>query len=103
MWVVVNISGKQEIVRINQVVSIDYKKEANVFDIVILNRILLLIKSSEVLIGTPILKNRKVVTIVIQHCFGKKIVIIRFKRKKHYKKVKGFRPKITKLLVKNII
>lgn len=103
MWIVINISGKQEIVRINQVISIDYKKNANIFDIILLNRILLFVDLPTVLVGTPIINDRKVVTIVIQHCFGKKIVVLRFKRKKHYKKIKGFKPKITKLLVKNII
>ncbi len=103
MWIVINISGKQEIVRIKQIINIDYQKKANVFDIMLLNRVLLIVNKVEVLLGTPLLKKFKILAIVVQHCYGKKILVLRFKRKKHYKKIQGFRPKQTKLLIKKIL
>jgi len=102
MWVVVNISGKQEICRINQLLDIDYIKGYNL-DIVILERLLFIYNDvNNIKIGNPLVKE-KLQAIIIQHFFGNKLLILRFKRKKHYKKLKGFRPKKTRILIKNII
>ena len=102
MWVVVNISGKQEICRINQLLDIDYIKGRSL-DIVVLGRLLFLCDNlNNIKIGKPLIKE-KLQAILIQHFFGKKLLILRFKRKKHYKKIKGFRPKKTRILIKNIL
>lgn len=101
MWIVINISGKQEIVRINQQIDIDHIK-GNPLDILILNRLLLVVNDLKLELGRPIIQMKKLIALVIQHFFEKKILILRFKRKKHYKKIKGFRNKKTRILVKNI-
>ena|SRR5690606_26024999 len=102
MWIVINISGKQEIIRINQYLDINSIK-GKALDIILLNRILLIVKGFYVKIGRPIIFGGQVQAIIIQHFFDKKILILRFKRKKHYKKFKGFRAKKTRILIKNLI
>jgi large subunit ribosomal protein L21 len=71
-------------------------------DIMLLNRILLIVDDLKMQIGRPIVKTKKLEAIIIQHFFAKKFLILRFKNKKHYKKLKGFRPKKTRILVKNL-
>lgn len=100
MWIVLNISGKQEIVRINQQLDVNYIK-SNPFDIIIFNRILLIVNDNKIELGRPFVK-KKLQGIIIQHFFGTKILILRFKRKKHYKKLKGFRAKKTRILIKKL-
>lgn len=101
MWIVVNISGKQEIVRINQQLDINYVK-SKPFNIIIFNRILLIVDKHKLELGRPIIGLKKLQGLIIQHFFAKKVLILRFKRKKHYKKIKGFRAKKTRVLIKNI-
>ena len=101
MWFVINISGKQEIVRINQIIDIDYirsKKD----DIIIFNRILFIFCNNNIKVGQPLI-NKQLKAIIIQHFYDKKILILRFKRKKHYKKFRGYKSKKTRVLIKELI
>ncbi len=62
----------------------------------------LLAKNKEVMIGTPKLENIKVKAKVLTHFKGDKINVIKFKRKKRYRRKKGFRPLLTKLKIEKI-
>jgi large subunit ribosomal protein L21 len=62
----------------------------------------LLAKNKEVLIGTPKLDNVSVKAKVMEHFKGDKITVVKFMRKKRYKKKKGFRPYLTKLKIEKI-
>ncbi len=55
----------------------------------------------EVEVGMPLL-DRKVKAKVVDHVAGDKVRISRFKAKVRYRKVKGFRPKYTKIQVLSI-
>ena len=101
MWIVLNISGKQEIVRINQQFDINYIK-GKPLDILTLNRLLLIVDNVNLEIGKPIIQLKRLFAIIIQHFFSKKCLVLRFKRKKHYKKIKGFRNKKTRILIKGL-
>lgn len=55
----------------------------------------------EIQLGTPVLKQRVSATIV-KHLKGDKIRVARFKAKVRYRKVKGFRPALTKIKIQKI-
>lgn len=53
-------------------------------------------------VGTPTVKNAKVVCTVEKHGKQKKITIFKYKAKKKYRKTQGHRQPYTKLVVKTI-
>lgn len=53
-------------------------------------------------LGTPFLKD-KVKTEIIEHVKGDKIRVAHFKSKVRYRKVKGFRPYLTKIKIEKIV
>ncbi len=53
-------------------------------------------------VGTPTVKNAKVVCTVEKHGKQKKITIFKYKPKKKYRKTQGHRQPYTKLVVKTI-
>src|SRR5690554_1498687 len=103
MWFVINISGKQEICRINQMLDVDHIKARNT-DILLLERVMFVFDdyNNKIEIGQPFL-DKTLQAIIIQQIFTNKILILRFKRKKHYKKSKGYKSKKTRILIKKII
>ena len=56
----------------------------------------------EVRIGAPVLEGVKVTATVNAHGRGKKIEIIKFRRRKHYRKRQGHRQDYTEVLITGI-
>lgn len=54
-------------------------------------------------IGTPLLENAKVVAKVLGHGKGKKIKIIKMKRRKHHMKRQGHRQWFTEIQIEDIV
>lgn len=103
-WFVLNISGKQEMFTTKFFYDINYIKNSNELDIVFLNRVLLMYYTltKHLIVGKPIIKDLKVKAYIIQHFFGKKILIFRYKRKKNYKKLKGHKSLYTRIFINNL-
>jgi len=59
------------------------------------NEILLLFNNSEVIVGDPFIKNKKVKLKIIDHVKLKKNIVLKFKRRKNYKKKIGHRQQMT--------
>lgn len=104
LWFVLNVSGKQEIFTTKFFYDVNYIKNSNELDVVFLNRMLLLFytPTKHLIIGKPIIKDIKVKAYIIQHFFGKKILIFRYKRKKNYKKLKGYKSLYTRIFINNL-
>jgi len=66
-----------------------------------LNKVLLF-ANDKVEIGQPYLKNRVVEAEVINNLKGEKIQVATYRAKSRYRKVKGFRPKLTKIKITKI-
>jgi large subunit ribosomal protein L21 len=62
----------------------------------------LLLANDKVEIGQPHLKNRVVEAEIIRNFKGKKIRVATYKAKSRYRKVKGFRPQLTKIKITKI-
>ncbi len=53
-------------------------------------------------VGSPVVKNAKVVAKVLKHGKQKKVVVFKYKPKKKYRKTQGHRQPYTKIVIKSI-
>lgn len=102
MFAVVETGGKQYKVSIGSIIKIE-KISAKEGEEIILDKILLLNKDGEVLIGKPYLEGIKVIARVLKHDKYPKVIVFKFKRKKHYRRKYGHRQPFTKLSIENIV
>jgi large subunit ribosomal protein L21 len=97
-YALAQISGKQMAIKSGKWFDIDYIKQGNIGDYILLNKILLLKKKGKFQIGKPILKKSIVYAKIIQQVIGKKIKILKTKEKKNYTKTQGHRQVFTRIL-----
>ena len=67
-----------------------------------LTEVLLLVDDGQVNIGQPVLADTPIKAKVLSHFKGEKIRVARFKAKSRYRKVRGFRPSLTKIRIEKI-
>lgn len=70
---------------------------------IIFDQVLLLVEGEKVKIGRPTLSGVVVQGKVLAQTKGKKIRVATFKAKSRYRRVKGFRPQITKVRIEKIV
>ncbi len=101
MYAVVEIGGKQYKMAEGQRVSVErLNVEGNE---VIFDKVLLIATENEIKVGKPNLDNVKIICDVLEkEVKGEKIVIFKWKRRKNFKRRKGYRQKTTVLMVKKI-
>jgi len=58
--------------------------------------------TGEVKIGEPLLKGAKVLATIIKHGRGDKIIVQKFKRRKHHDKIQGHRQDFTEIEITDI-
>jgi len=98
MLAVIKTGGKQYLVSPNDKIKIEKidKKEG---EKIIFDKVLLFSKEDKIEIGKPFIKNRKVIAEVIKQGKGKKIIILKFKRKTRYKVKRGYRHPFTEVQI----
>ena len=69
---------------------------------VTLDQVLLAQDGKALHVGRPVIKGAKVVCEVASHFRGPKVIAFKFRRRESYKKTKGHRQNLTRLLVKEI-
>ncbi|MEE8379152.1 MAG: 50S ribosomal protein L21 [Gammaproteobacteria bacterium] len=69
---------------------------------VVLDQVLMVVDGDEVKIGSPLVTGSKVTATVKSHGRGKKIEIIKFRRRKHHRKQMGHRQNYTELEITGI-
>lgn len=72
-------------------------------DRVELERVLLVDNEGQVCVGRPTVPGAKVVTSVVEHGRGKKIIVFKYKSKVRYRRTLGHRQEFTRLKVEEII
>ncbi|MGB9858177.1 MAG: 50S ribosomal protein L21 [Dictyoglomaceae bacterium] len=102
MFAVVETGGKQYKVSVGSIIEVE-KINAKEGEEVVLDKILLLNKDGEVLIGRPYLEGVKVIAKVLRQDKYPKIIVFKFKKKKHYRKKYGHRQPFTRLAIEDII
>ena len=101
MYAVIQTGGKQYRVAEGDVVRVELlekePKQSVVFD-----RVLMVVKDSDVTIGQPLVKGAKVEAEVIRHDRAKKVFIFKKKRTTTYQRTQGHRQSFTEVRIKGI-
>jgi len=101
MYAVIKTGGKQYKVSEGETLKIE-KLNADAGSSIDLNEVLMVADGDDVRIGTPFLDGGKVSATIESHGRHKKIRIIKFKRRKHYRRQMGHRQDFTEIKIEKI-
>lgn len=102
MYAVVESGGKQYKVFPGGTISIE-RLPGEVGALVEFTNVLLISDDGGVKVGRPILTGAKVVAEIVAQERGPKVVVLKFKRRKNYRRKQGHRQALTKVRIKEII
>jgi large subunit ribosomal protein L21 len=102
MYAIVDIKGFQFRAEKNAVLRVPLLNTAEPGQTLEFDRVLLVRKDEEVLVGTPVVEGAAIVAEVIEHGKGKKKIIYHHKRRKGYRVKKGYREQFTDIKVTDI-
>ncbi|MGD2119291.1 MAG: 50S ribosomal protein L21 [Chromatiales bacterium] len=101
MYAVIQTGGKQY--RVSEGLTLKVEKlDAAEGDSVELDKVLMLANGDDIKVGAPYVEGGKVTATVKAHGRGKKVKIIKFKRRKHHMKRQGHRQAYTELEITGI-
>lgn len=98
MYAVVKTGGKQYRVSEGDTLKVE-KLGAEEGETVELNEVLMIADGEDIKVGTPFLDGSKVTATVKSNGRGKKVKIIKFRRRKHHMKRQGHRQSFTELTI----
>ncbi len=98
MYAVIATGGKQYRVEKDGVLRVELL-EAQPGATVEFNDVLLIADGDKITVGKPLLKGSKVIATVESHGQGAKVAIVKFRRRKHYLRMKNHRQKYTQVRV----
>jgi len=101
MYAVIKTGGKQYRVKPGDTLRVE-SLAANEGDSINLEEVLMVVNGADVEMGTPRVSGAKVVAKVVSHGRGKKVKIVKFKRRKHYRRQMGHRQNFTELEITSI-
>jgi large subunit ribosomal protein L21 len=101
MYAVIKTGGKQYRVSEGETLRIE-TLDANEGDSVDFDQVLMVGEGEDVRIGAPLLEGGKVTATVKAHGRGKKVEIIKFRRRKHHMKRMGHRQNYTEVEITGI-
>nr|AYR06555.1 ribosomal protein L21 [Rhodogorgon sp.] len=101
LYAIVEISGKQLWVQPGRFYDVN-KIKGNPGETILLNKVLLLNKEGEVLIGRPCVQDMYIKAKILKHLRGRKITAFKAKPKKNVRVKKGHRQQLTRLLIQGI-
>jgi large subunit ribosomal protein L21 len=101
MYAVIQTGGKQYKVVQDQVITIE-KLSAQEGDSIQFEEVLMVADGNKVTLGQPLISGAKVTAEVLEQGRGKKIVVVKFRRRKHYMRRQGHRQHFTKVKITGI-
>ncbi|MAZ39712.1 MAG: 50S ribosomal protein L21 [Legionellales bacterium] len=101
MYAVIKTGGKQYKVQKNDIIKVE-KLDVDSGDKIELNQVLMIADGDNLTIGKPLISGGKVAAEVVGHGRGKKIRVLKFKRRKQYLKRQGHRQDFTQLKITDI-
>ena len=101
MYAVIKTGGKQYRVAPGDTLFVE-SLEAGEGEAVALDQILMIVDGDKVSVGSPTVDGADVQAQVVAHGRGKKVKIIKFRRRKHYRRQAGHRQNFTQLLITSI-
>lgn len=102
MYAIVDIAGQQFRVEQDKVLKVPYLHN-KIGDTIEFDTVLLLADDKKVKIGQPKVKGVKISAKVLEHSRDDKILILKKKRRKGFKKLQGHRQKFTKIQIDKIL
>lgn len=101
MYAVIKTGGKQYRVIPGERLKVE-KLDGEVGSDVTLDQVLVVADGENVTIGSPIILGASVKAKVLSHGRGDKVMIFKFRRRKHYRKTQGHRQSYTEIQIENI-
>jgi large subunit ribosomal protein L21 len=101
MYAVIAAGGKQHRVQEGEVLTIE-KIEIGAGEVVSFDQVLMIGDGTNVKVGAPYVAGGKVTAEVVAHGRGDKVMIIKFRRRKHHRKQMGHRQWFTKVKITSI-
>jgi large subunit ribosomal protein L21 len=101
MYAVFRTGGKQYRATKGDRIKVE-RLEAEEGDSIEFDEVLLVGEGSDVKVGSPLVSGSKIKAKVIDQGRGKKVVVLKFKRRKNYKRVKGHRQHFTEIEIVSI-
>jgi large subunit ribosomal protein L21 len=98
MYAVIEAGGKQHRVVEGEFIKVE-KIEAETGSTIDFDRVLMIGEGESIKVGTPVVDGAKVSAEVIQHGRGDKVIIVKFKRRKHHMKRQGHRQWFTEIKI----
>lgn len=101
MYAVIETGGKQVRVEPGQVIEVD-RLAADAGAEITLGRVLVIVDGERIECGTPEVPGARVAATVLAHTRGRKILIGKFRPKKHYRRRAGHRQPLSRVRVERI-
>ena len=101
MYAVIQTGGKQYRVSPGDQIQVE-KLPAMAGDTVTFEKVLLTSDGESVKVGTPYVEGSKVIGRIVRQAKAKKIVVLKYKRRKNYKRKKGHRQHISLVKIEKI-
>ncbi len=101
MYAVIKTGGKQYKVAAGERLKVEKLEVAEGANVVF-DKVLMLSTGEAVTIGSPLVAGAVVNATVVSHGRGDKVMIFKFRRRKHYRKTQGHRQSYTEILIGDI-
>ena len=101
MYAVIKTGGKQYRVVAGERLKVE-KLVAEVGNVVMLDKILMIADGDAITIGSPLIAGATINATVLSHGRGDKVMIFKFRRRKHYRKTQGHRQSYTEIQIGDI-
>lgn len=101
MYAVFQSGGKQHRVSEGQIIRLE-KLEVETGSEVVFDEVLMVANGEDIKIGTPFVQDAKIKAEIVEHGRDKKINIVKFRRRKHYRKQQGHRQWFTDVKITEI-
>lgn len=101
MYAVIKTGGKQYKVAAGDKLKVE-KLVGDVGSKVVIDKVLLIADGETTTIGAPLVAGAKVNATVVSHGRADKVMIFKFRRRKHYRKTQGHRQSFTEIQIDTI-
>jgi large subunit ribosomal protein L21 len=101
MYAVIQSGGKQHRIKEGEVLKLE-KIEAETGASIDFDKVLMVANGDDLKIGTPYVDSAKVTAEIVSHGRGKKVKILKFRRRKHHRKQMGHRQWFTEVKITGI-
>ncbi len=101
MYAVIVTGGKQYRVTEGETLKVE-KLEVATGEAIELDQVLMVANGEDIKIGAPVVEGAKVKAEIVSHGRGKKVTIVKFRRRKHHRKQMGHRQWFTEIKITGI-